>query len=339
MLAVFITIALLIDKFKEPDSAYSPEKKPLNEPVKDNTLTPNGTFQNVIFYPGKNSEEKNKTSLPQPFQKPQRIYPACEIPEDYGNEKYTSTPIKFYKYSPYLYLLNKTLEADYKIFLKKIYSLSLGEKCLFCHQNTLGYCRVKLSNGLYAHRECHANAVNEISSITTDTQLPANALSNNYDKYMLLIIANEFWPTYPDDWDQLKQIIINMADKECESCGEDQKPLHVHHKRELSTGGSNSLENLICICEDCHKEIHGHTIDGHYFKGKNRKIIDTALDQGKNIRFRYKDTKGNYTTRTAKPLHYVKSPQGASAIEAFCNLRKAERIFIIRKMSYVHVTD
>ena len=32
--------------------------------------------------------------------------------------------------------------------------------------------------------------------------------------------------------------------------------LHAHHIVPISEGGSNTLENLITLCSDCHKERH-----------------------------------------------------------------------------------
>jgi 5-methylcytosine-specific restriction endonuclease McrA len=33
--------------------------------------------------------------------------------------------------------------------------------------------------------------------------------------------------------------------------------LTIHHKIKVSDGGSNKLENLELICEDCHRELEG----------------------------------------------------------------------------------
>ena len=42
----------------------------------------------------------------------------------------------------------------------------------------------------------------------------------------------------------------------CQYCGKKNKRLEVHHIIYRSNGGSDDLDNLITLCEDCHKDIH-----------------------------------------------------------------------------------
>lgn len=57
--------------------------------------------------------------------------------------------------------------------------------------------------------------------------------------------------------------IRNEADGVCESCGEDAPfsrkgvPfLEVHHVRPLAEGGTDSVENAVAVCPNCHREMH-----------------------------------------------------------------------------------
>jgi len=81
--------------------------------------------------------------------------------------------------------------------------------------------------------------------------------------------------TYPPDW-HFRKLYVQKRDKyKCNICGyrmvfndrELKKTietrrhtmrtgLHVHHKKSLSSGGDNSLGNLICLCESCHENQH-----------------------------------------------------------------------------------
>ena len=269
-----------------------------------------------------------------------RDYYPSTLPADYGSGKYTFTA-KQHKYSPYTYLLSQAQGTKYAAFISKLRLLAGTDKCLLCLNPVEGQERVRLSNGLFVHKDCYAAYTEKLHQITSDQQFKTLTEPLTPDKLMRIIFINEFWPTYPDDWEQRKQIIIKNAEYECESCGENELPLHVHHERELSTGGSNKLENLKCLCEECHKEVHKDnpgvpTGDG---SGINRQLIDKAFDTGRNIHFRYKDTKGDFTERTVKPIKYTKSPQGASALIAYCYLRKAQREFIIRKMSRIRIEE
>jgi 5-methylcytosine-specific restriction endonuclease McrA len=36
------------------------------------------------------------------------------------------------------------------------------------------------------------------------------------------------------------------------------RKLHVHHIIPIKMGGNNTLDNLITLCEDCHKKEHSH---------------------------------------------------------------------------------
>jgi len=53
-------------------------------------------------------------------------------------------------------------------------------------------------------------------------------------------------------------VIIKVAQKSncsCMKCGS-QDNIHIHHITPLSKGGNNSIENLILLCEFCHRIIH-----------------------------------------------------------------------------------
>lgn len=213
------------------------------------------------------------------------------------------------------------------------------ELCVICGSATLpDSSRITLSNGLHVHVKCNNAMRKAVRMYKRDADIPGP--DSKYYTYVLgLMLVNKYWPDYPDDWEQRKSYVLRNAEYECESCGEDSKPLHAHHRKPLSAGGSNALDNLMCLCEDCHSEFHGRdlTNDIDYKKGKNRTMIDKAMNDGLLVEFTYKDTKGEYTHRTAKPLRYISSPHRAPSLRAFCYLRNEERTFVIRKMSKMKV--
>lgn len=49
-------------------------------------------------------------------------------------------------------------------------------------------------------------------------------------------------------------------DHKCHQCGS-RGPLHVHHKRHRSRGGSNRPRNLVTLCVDCHTKEHPKRAD------------------------------------------------------------------------------
>ena len=83
------------------------------------------------------------------------------------------------------------------------------------------------------------------------------------------------FPEYPQNWEQLKRQVLKRDGYRCTRCGANNLPLHVHHKRSLSHGGTNRLSNLISLCEYCHSLKHpwlkttgarpAHISNEHYF--------------------------------------------------------------------------
>ena len=50
----------------------------------------------------------------------------------------------------------------------------------------------------------------------------------------------------------------------CALCGR-RDPIHVHHIKKRSAGGTNALTNLICLCPTCHAIAHGEYELKHQF--------------------------------------------------------------------------
>ncbi|MBN8411128.1 HNH endonuclease [Halomonas litopenaei] len=93
----------------------------------------------------------------------------------------------------------------------------------------------------------------DIRNLTLDLSNAREALSSIYDYFL----------SYPPDWDERRQVLIDINGRACSHCGT-RSNLHVHHVKPLSKGGSNELSNLIILCEKCHSGVHG----GRDFSGK-----------------------------------------------------------------------
>ena len=61
---------------------------------------------------------------------------------------------------------------------------------------------------------------------------------------------------YPKIWDKLRRIVYKRAKYTCQYCGERYQGINAHHIIALSKGGKNDLNNLICICDQCHSILH-----------------------------------------------------------------------------------
>jgi predicted HNH restriction endonuclease len=63
---------------------------------------------------------------------------------------------------------------------------------------------------------------------------------------------------------RIAAFVLNEAAGACEACGkpspfykDNGKPyLEVHHLRRLADGGSDTVENAIAVCPNCHRELH-----------------------------------------------------------------------------------
>ena len=57
-----------------------------------------------------------------------------------------------------------------------------------------------------------------------------------------------------------RNAILHRDNYTCQCCGKKNCRLEVHHIKFRSNGGTDDEENLITLCEDCHKGIHAGTV-------------------------------------------------------------------------------
>ena len=57
-----------------------------------------------------------------------------------------------------------------------------------------------------------------------------------------------------------RSAILHRDNYTCQCCGKKNCRLEVHHIKFRSNGGTDDEENLITLCEDCHKGIHAGTV-------------------------------------------------------------------------------
>lgn len=60
---------------------------------------------------------------------------------------------------------------------------------------------------------------------------------------------------------------------QCENdCGN--RGSHIHHLTFRSQGGKDNIENLACLCHDCHYEIHfGTRVDNEKVREKHLRLL------------------------------------------------------------------
>ena len=71
------------------------------------------------------------------------------------------------------------------------------------------------------------------------------------------IIRNSYNEQDKSWWSILRDV-EKRDGKRCSDCGTTDLKIERHHIVPLSRGGTNSLRNIISLCERCHARRHGH---------------------------------------------------------------------------------
>ncbi|NLE27797.1 MAG: hypothetical protein GX625_21165 [Clostridiaceae bacterium] len=150
---------------------------------------------------------------------------------------------------------------------------------------------------------------------------------------------------YPPDWENRRSQVI-ARDRICQQCSKQVKrrnKMHIHHVVPRSKGGTNRLDNLVLLCEKCHKKIHKNIpFEGDSFEpvalAANILLINTAIALGNHIKFKYKKpTDLHYIARVVKPREFVSFEHhngidSTLCITGYCYLRREERTFALKRM-------
>ena len=69
---------------------------------------------------------------------------------------------------------------------------------------------------------------------------------------------------YGPRWEFQQKLCKRQANYRCEGCGwvprsrYERRYLHAHHRISRNQGGTDTQDNLICLCEKCHQKEHPH---------------------------------------------------------------------------------
>ena len=120
-------------------------------------------------------------------------------------------------------------------------------------------------------------------------------------------------------FETVKAYVRERDNYKCNICkskgfGSNSKRLEVHHILERSKGGTNSPDNLITLCSECHKKVHSKEITLNKKKLKSKTInatqVDTIISQLKkyldNVNINISYTNGVRTSLIRRKLKLVK---------------------------------
>jgi len=158
----------------------------------------------------------------------------------------------------------------------------------------------------------------------------------------------DYFLSYPPDWEERRRQVLERDGAYCSKCRHS-RHLHLRHIKPLSKGGNNKASNLKLLCEDCHSKEHG----GRNFSGEfnpsetafSKRVanIRYAIDRGKQIKFGYKKPdEQTHNQRTVKPIEFVnlehdRDSGSTLCVRGYCELRKAERVFALKRMKGLKV--
>ena len=71
-----------------------------------------------------------------------------------------------------------------------------------------------------------------------------------------------------------RKAILHRDNYTCQCCGKKNCRLEVHHIKFRHNGGTDDEENLITLCEDCHKGVHAGTV-----------VLDKKPKKSKNLKY------------------------------------------------------
>lgn len=163
----------------------------------------------------------------------------------------------------------------------------------------------------------------------------------------------DFFLEYPPDWESRRAFVL-ARDGVCSNCGKSgsyRNKLHVHHVKQLGRGGTNRLDNLVLLCEKCHKEEHGVKKFGGEREENPPAIrerlirINDAISNNQDVEFLYRKFEENhFKKRIITPYEIVnlnhRDGEGTTlCVRGFCKLRQAERTFAVKRMKALKIRD
>lgn len=129
------------------------------------------------------------------------------------------------------------------------------------------------------------------------------------------------------EYENIKAYLIARENNKCQMCGKDYDGLgwHVHHIKQVKDGGSNRVDNLALVHEQCHKDYHNGLLKIKLKKPKEYKetTFMNILRQQIFKRVNCNVTYGSYTKVNRNQLNLEKTHYNdAIAISGIKNIKE-----------------
>jgi hypothetical protein len=118
----------------------------------------------------------------------------------------------------------------------------------------------------------------------------------------------------------LKAYVLHRDGYQCQKCKVKNSKLHVHHLEFISNGGTDTPNNLITLCEDCHSHLHAgkFTIKGLKSKTKHATEMGVIKSQLKKSFGDFEETFGYETKFKREQIMQLPKTHYNDAIAICC---------------------
>ena len=105
--------------------------------------------------------------------------------------------------------------------------------------------------------DCHITIIKKVSNILPIKNIIVETAEFDVQKLKNPNISGkEYQNGASAGFYNVKSAVLHRDNYKCQICGEKQAKLEVHHIRFRSQGGSNSMDNLVVLCSECHSKVH-----------------------------------------------------------------------------------
>ena len=105
--------------------------------------------------------------------------------------------------------------------------------------------------------DCHINIIKKVCNMLPVENIIIETAEFDTHKLKNPDISGKEYQNGPSKgYYNVKQAVLSRDNYTCQSCKKEAQHLEVHHIIPRHQDGSDSMENLVTLCNDCHKKIH-----------------------------------------------------------------------------------